>query len=204
MVLGDLALHSEGNRERHQPRRQKQSCRLPFCQVEESSARRHPRARGLWGLRTQLRLPRILRGTGAGKNQCGHQTHRNLHEQRRPGHRTRVVLVELRLSLSTFEAALGYDRRGAAVHPPRPRWQLFMGRWPRLADFLENHVQGRKRKNRLVLHAHAFFNRCFLMAAPMWTRSSGINWPISDTATNDVEVTIIPLNPQAYYRLRWQ
>ena len=42
------------------------------------------------------------------------------------------------------------------------------------------------------------------MTAPMWTRSSGINWLISDTATNDVEVTIIPSNPQAYYRLRWQ
>jgi hypothetical protein len=32
------------------------------------------------------------------------------------------------------------------------------------ADFLENHVQGCKRKNRLVLHAHALFDKNLLMA----------------------------------------
>src|SRR5882672_1561089 len=64
-----------------------------------------------------------------------------------------------------LDAALGYERRGAAVHPPWHRWQLFMGRWPRLPDFLEIYVQGCKRKNRLVLHAHALFNQNLLMAA---------------------------------------
>src|ERR1041385_3066794 len=101
-----------------------------------------------------------------------------MHERRRPRHRSGFVRVELWLSLSTLQAALGHDRRGAAVHPPWPRWQLFMGRRPRRPAILENHVQGRNLKNRLVLHAHTSFSCSLLMAAALASNSrvDAIGW----------------------------
>ena len=76
-------------------------------------------------------------------------------------------------------------------------------------DGLPPLLRTRPAEDRLVLSWSREFQNAVLeetesLASPLWAPAPGLTWPVSDTATNDVEVTIIPSNPQAYYRLRWQ
>jgi hypothetical protein len=69
-------------------------------------------------------------------------------------------------------------------------------------------VRARLREGSLVLSAPRQFQVAALefteSLSPMfWTTVPNVNWTVSNTSTNEVEVKLTPSRAQAFYRLRW-
>src|SRR5437870_13479791 len=107
MVLRNLTVYCETNRQLYQSGCQSQRGRLSLGEASECVPAIHACVRSVRGLWTKLRLPWVPSRSGAGENSQGHQANRNLHERRWARSGSRIELVELRLPLSAVASTMG-------------------------------------------------------------------------------------------------